>query len=564
MNIQEKRKRLQELLEKNIRHEEIGTAIAITGSWGVGKTYFWKKFLDSQLSKERIYKKDNVFNRKYAYVSLFGMESLSDLRTQIYSSIENYHSTVEIPKWIKGLPSIFKDTKISQFGISAPVKLFDSLMFSQVKDAIICFDDFERMSNKLDIKDVMGLANYLKLERNCQVILILDESKAEGENKSKYAEYKEKLIDEEIKITSVEPLIRENTKDIDKKLIELMVKFADELEIYNFRFFQKVIKLYNQFRSELPEEVAYSTKEIILVRILQGYFIADFGLTYKLNWSDFTFKRTIKREISKQHDANLTETENIKLAKFKKISYSFVKDDLWLIQFKNWFEQKDTVDISVLHKLAQSDLIDAEHNTIKNEFWILCNEIWNYQCDESFPERFFKSSLENIGLQNLANLSFAITILEKLGAIGQAKELEERIKNWIEIKLSEDRKAFRGINSFGQGEHSFNDFIDKYLKDNSTQGLPSLSDSIWACHIHQQYSEEHQTVLNQASKADWSYFIFKEFNQDKRFFHLTVASIVSKISSAQKALITEILVEKGKTSEFNKRYMDYLISRLDE
>ncbi len=38
-------------------------------------------------------------------------------------------------------------------------------MFSQVKDAIICFDDFERMSNKLDIKDVMGLANYLKLEK---------------------------------------------------------------------------------------------------------------------------------------------------------------------------------------------------------------------------------------------------------------------------------------------------------------------------------------------------------------------------------------------------------------
>lgn len=38
-------------------------------------------------------------------------------------------------------------------------------MFNQVKDAIICFDDFERMSNKLDIKDVMGLANYLKLEK---------------------------------------------------------------------------------------------------------------------------------------------------------------------------------------------------------------------------------------------------------------------------------------------------------------------------------------------------------------------------------------------------------------
>lgn len=40
MNDQEKTKRLKELLEHNINEEKIGTAIAITGSWGVGKTYF--------------------------------------------------------------------------------------------------------------------------------------------------------------------------------------------------------------------------------------------------------------------------------------------------------------------------------------------------------------------------------------------------------------------------------------------------------------------------------------------------------------------------------------------
>lgn len=165
MDILEKEKRLKERLEHNIRYEDIGAAIAITGSWGVGKTFFWKSFLDKQLCDERIYKKDNVFNRKYAYVSLFGLESLSDLKTHIYSSIESFHSSIEIPKWIKSLPSILKDTRVSQFGLNASTKIFDSLMFNQVKDAIICFDDFERMSNKLDIKDVMGLANYLKLEK---------------------------------------------------------------------------------------------------------------------------------------------------------------------------------------------------------------------------------------------------------------------------------------------------------------------------------------------------------------------------------------------------------------
>lgn len=102
--------------------------------------------------------------------------------------------------------------------------------------------------------------------------MILDEDRAEDGNKQKYAEYKEKLVDETLIINSVEPLIRANSIEvgIDEPLVELMIEFAETLEIHNFRFFQKVLKLYQQFRKELPEEVADSTKEIILIRILQG------------------------------------------------------------------------------------------------------------------------------------------------------------------------------------------------------------------------------------------------------------------------------------------------------
>ncbi|WP_180079508.1 MULTISPECIES: hypothetical protein [unclassified Acinetobacter] len=154
------------------------------------------------------------------------------------SNYFNQESTknFEIPTFIKKGLTALREVKLtsSEYGISSSARIFESVLYAQVKDAIICFDDFERMSNKLDIKDVMGLANQLKLERNCQVVLILDEDKAEGENKKKYAEYKEKLIDETIKITSVEPLIRANTKDIDDDLVNLMIKFAEELEIHNF------------------------------------------------------------------------------------------------------------------------------------------------------------------------------------------------------------------------------------------------------------------------------------------------------------------------------------------
>ena len=350
MDILEKEKRLTELLEQNFQNNKVGTAIAITGPWGVGKTFFWKRCIDGYNLK-----------KKYVYVSLFGLESLSDLKTHIYSNIENNHSTLEIPRWIRGLPSILKDTRVSQFGLSASTKIFDSLMFNQVKDAIICFDDFERMSNKLDIKDVMGLANYLKLEKNCQIILILDEDKAEGDNKKKYADYKEKLIDETIVINSVEPLIRENAEDIDEALVNLMIDFADKLDIHNFRFFQKVIKLYRDFRKSLPEVVADSTKEIILVRILQGYLIHDFSqLEYR--WEDCQYFTDQKRE-------NWSYRKKQTYEGLQKVSYSFNREDEWLIQFKKWFEQRDNINFNELSRLANSALISEENQNIKNRMW---------------------------------------------------------------------------------------------------------------------------------------------------------------------------------------------------
>ena len=395
-------KRLEEIFRKN---ENNGIAIAITGSWGVGKTHFWNTFRES-------YKLRN----KYVYVSLFGLESLSDLKTNIYSNIKNNHSSLEIPRWIRGLPSILKDTRISQFGISASAKVFDSLMFNQVKDAVICFDDFERISNKLDIKDVMGLANQLKLERNCQVILILDESKAEGENQKKYAEYKEKLIDETIKIRSVEPLLSDKAKNIqmDEPLIDLMVKFADVLEIHNFRFFQKVIKLYKQFREQLSEKVAYSTKEIILIRILQGYLIEDYGSSRDLEWSDFSTKYAIRLMDSKKE--NESETIKIKaLRSLKDLSYTFFFDtDQWVIEFKKWFDQKGEPNFNELKLLVNSDLISESNQNLKKKIWDIFERRFNLKVVEADFTYLSTIGKQMISTETIYNKSVAYEFMQNI------------------------------------------------------------------------------------------------------------------------------------------------------
>lgn len=541
--------RLEQIFREN---ENKGMAVAITGSWGVGKTFFWNTF-----------RKNNPNKKKYVYVSLFGLESLSDLKTHIYSHIENNSSTIEIPRWIRGLPSILKETKISQFGISSSAKIFDSLMFNQVKDAIICFDDFERMSNKLDIKDVMGLANQLKLERNCQVILILDESKTENENKKKYGEYKEKLIDEEIKITSVEPLIRASTQGTDAPLIDLMVEFAEKLEIYNFRFFQKVIKLYGKFIEQLPKEVAYSTKEIILIRVLQGYFIEDFGKKSEFGWEDVKLVFEDKQKGWSEQKVKTYES-------LKSLNYDFIHADEWLIEFKKYFDQKGDPNFEELRKLANSDLISEENNRLKNEFHRMFEVFWQIQADVKFPNQLFEITKKVIGLDSLGNVSFAITLLEVFGEVKKVRDLEEITSDWIKQKIQKNKRSFYNFESFGEIRPIFKNIIENF--DSNTDNLPSLINAVFQIYVKQGWSHEDELSVKCATKQDWERFLFDQVSSDSRFESINSSYIVKKILEREnesdfgykfRSMVKEIYLEKEQKSEFYRNYMNYLISRLD-
>ncbi|WP_335951578.1 KAP family P-loop domain protein [Acinetobacter beijerinckii] len=568
MDILEKEKRLKERLEHNIRYEDIGAAIAITGSWGVGKTFFWKSFLDKQLCDERIYKKDNVFNRKYAYVSLFGLESLSDLKTHIYSSIESFHSSIEIPKWIKSLPSILKDTRVSQFGLNASTKIFDSLMFNQVKDAIICFDDFERMSNKLDIKDVMGLANYLKLEKNCQIILILDEDKAEGDNKQKYADYKEKLVDETIIINSVEPLIRKNAQDIDDQLVSLMVDFADKLDIHNFRFFQKVLKLYQQFRKELPEEVADSTKEIILIRILQGYLIQDFRqLDY--GWEDCQYFTEQKRE-------NWSDRKKQTYESLQKVSYLFAQDDLWFLEFKKWFEQCDRVDFYELNKLANSTLISEKNNKSKNYLYNLMDKWRNLEVNESYCDQIFSLSKAVVGVETLENLYFYSDLLKKFGRDDLSRELNQSVKENLKHCLNQD--AVGTINlAFDSGcnrKNLFHRYLKYWQYHNHDLILPSLFNVMSNYLLSKSWNDRDEVILKNATKNDWEDLIWNKIPNDPRFTQIHKMSLINKIFGQHidvsltpqiKSMIFELLEEKALDGDiYLRKNTEFLIAILKE
>lgn len=571
--------RLEDIFKEN---NNKGIAIAITGQWGVGKTYFWKSFIDKKAKvreeQERKYlpassrtNQKNLFNKKYAYVSLFGIESLADLKTAICTNLSSNHFSeavnpnLEVPILAKRLITSLKDVKLSKSGISSSARILESLLFLQVRDAIICFDDFERLSKKLDIKDIMGLANYLKLEKNCQVILLLDESKTKDQND--YAIYKEKLVDEEIKITSIKPLIEAYATNLELDLRNLLIEFSEKLGIHNFRFTQKVLRLYQLFIKELQHPIAESTKEIILLRILQGYLITDFPLL-EYDWKHSSYFTESKR---KNWSANKQSTYQI----LESISYVFVTSDEWLYEFKKWFDQEE-MDFTKIRALANSHLIDEKNNNTRKKITILMEQWRNLEVDDQFCQELFGSAQERIGFESLENLEFYCQLLKRFGESDLSQKLKRAIKIWIDQSMQERGENFSStVFHFGfNKDNLFHRYI-KYVKQkNPVLGLPSLFDVMTRYILNSGWNDSNKTVLAQATKQDWEDLIWKKIPEDERFDDMQKMQIIRKILEQSidpnlhpkiQTIIFEILEDKAQLADISQRKnIEYVISRLKE
>ena len=79
--------------------------------------------------------------------------------------------------------------------VGALIKALGTFYFSMVKDQIICIDDLERRSKTLDVKDVLGLISFLKEERRCKIVLLLNDGELDEESGKAFLAHFEKTVD---------------------------------------------------------------------------------------------------------------------------------------------------------------------------------------------------------------------------------------------------------------------------------------------------------------------------------------------------------------------------------
>lgn len=164
--------------------------LAISGDWGSGKTFAWEAAL--QRLKDDPARK--IARPSYAYVSLFGVSNLAQLKLTIFQNSEPTGPSANKKQKIasSGLRELASRLRLVP-GVGDYADAAEELMALEVRDRIVCFDDLERMSPDLRLSEVLGLASFLKERRNCKIAFIAHTDKLQ--EKDEFEKLAEKVVD---------------------------------------------------------------------------------------------------------------------------------------------------------------------------------------------------------------------------------------------------------------------------------------------------------------------------------------------------------------------------------
>ncbi|MFY4689658.1 P-loop NTPase fold protein [Campylobacter jejuni] len=364
------------LLKQYSLSNESAIAIAIDGEWGVGKSYMYHKIIEEEIKKE--------LNITPIYTSVFGKkdenEIIKDLVSQ-FLTIENKNADT-IRDFIEGTFKFFgKNIDVDS--------LFKFFKKEHMSNTIVCIDDFERLSDKIPVQDVLGLISELKENKGCHVILLYNSSKININSQEQFNNYIEKIIDitynytpnpcdqlELLKGLLKYPLYTEKfpQEEVEKYLSNIKIKDKiNELELTNLREIKKIIYCFNEYFEGLDNEYLKDEYTRVLFVNIIFYCIVNAKLVIKLEDELSTISQKDTDSISKIKNelrlCGMKEDPKNGILNFKPIDENFIrsfvkviikyqKNNFFNFRSSNQFEDKIYVKseeelISKLFELAQ-------------------------------------------------------------------------------------------------------------------------------------------------------------------------------------------------------------------
>ena len=407
--------------------------VCITGQWGVGKTFAWNRYLRDARTKNQISLK------RYSYVSLFGINSLDDLKYSIFENTVDTPSIGSAPTaetmrsnmiyaagaWVRKLAVRAKQTPVLNNYLGGIMPMW----FAAVGETVVCIDDFERRGEGLAVRDTLGLVNNLKELKKCKVCLILNDEALE-EHGADFRKYLEKVVDVNLKFApSAEECARIALAE-HNLTSKLLAECCIRLGISNIRVIMKIERSILRVRPIVAE-----FDDQVLRQAVQSLAL--------LGWSTHEPSRAPSIEyLRRRSEISFPDAEEKNPIPDKEAAWNAL-----LIAYE--FGSMDEFDLALFEGI-QNGFFDTAR--VKKAASELNNKIKAGNLDASFTsawrmyhdsfddnqeevlDAMYKSFVNAIQYITPMNLSSTITLFKKLGRKEQASNM---LKRYVDVHSAE-------------------------------------------------------------------------------------------------------------------------------
>lgn len=264
--------------------DPVPSVICVSGKWGTGKTYSWNEAHSTYVTES-----SNV-EFAYAYISLFGCNSIEDVKKTIVESLgagilSYFADKPDKNQTLVSKAAVFvqkhwntesealnflKQIVEKKFSVSADV-LYRTI-FSTLRGALICFDNLERIGPNLKVGDVLGLASNLKTEKSCKIVFLLNQDAFEKDNKADFQKQIEKVSDVNLQFNPTAAEAAAIGVDENLRFHAEISRCVTSLEIVNIRTIKRIEKF-----CERIDEILKGRDKRILDRAIQIISLAVFA-----------------------------------------------------------------------------------------------------------------------------------------------------------------------------------------------------------------------------------------------------------------------------------------------
>lgn len=287
MNPVQTEMRIIKILQNKSKLKMNNECILLNGPWGIGKTHMIERLSNKE-----------TFEKRIITISIFGKESIRDIEDSIiFKLISRSNKFIRNEKIIEYAGKLTGDVvnKVSKINISDYINIVSvEDIFSLIgnkNEYLICIDDFERKSDDINMKNLMGLIERLKM--SFDVLIVTNSSKMDEESLKTFNTYKEKVINNDISLDTwgretLVQILKDMELDQKDKVIDVYLKsrinstYRDnkdkqelDKKLFNIRIFKKYIELVLNTLEELNVKKVNTETLTLCKKVVYNYFFTN-------------------------------------------------------------------------------------------------------------------------------------------------------------------------------------------------------------------------------------------------------------------------------------------------